>query len=829
MRLIWTYLFRCQEPASTSTAKLDGLLKHLFPSGKALIYLHEEHLEPFIYIVHFVLSRHFEFGRDFCLELLQESAGTLVSERVMISVHATLLTLHAIEREDPTPAWPTSSDFSTMPSWDDYPSSSDSMSASLLSKPGIQELYERFGAAISATAQSCFKAVGHMSVFGEQWALPRSSSLGSGSSFEESHNMIVRRHPEGAVAYPNHLTSQINILRSCFQSWPRCLHVSSLSLPDALDMLVRGVIHVEPRVGEAASAALRRLMQDPRHGPTTLKCFTAYLFDPRRLDGEGTSARLLLDSPRLLNLWTNVVEGWVSAQLQRAKSELTGVELEEFTTQIGEIAAGALFLLSHETSSIRCAGVKLIRSLLPLFTHPAMSTDPTMGPMQFSVLFQCNPNESSYLQGFDDLLDRGELDRLHQWRKSEKSDALLRIADSTNDKDCKIWRHIYPSFVRSSQSRATKLVSDCRVIIDAAVTRYHPTMLYLAGISGSTSRSQFSRTPEKDGYKVVKESMPLIEQWHLWMKTLSSTVAVSDSRPPMVHAGREHTRAPSDTVFERERMSTSRNLFRYLTPFLDSDYTPFRDAAVMCISTFPPEAYAQLLEDLNLFTSRQFYDEFRQKGNSPGWTGRTRRQARLHSVVARIYYLTAPLLQHQKLLAKQEALSHALKFVRNTQAFLMASENRDNYSHQRLRRYFCGLIERLFDALAAIPDSDRFTPPNIHLVLYRLIEEWCQYGPQSESTRQRFILMQRAAAAATNDPQAESDAGERFQHETKLLSSSTIGALAALCVSDIPQAQNYGLRILHTSKRPVLWMVWIPFLPQNDLVRTFPNFSTQDR
>ncbi|KAG1900824.1 uncharacterized protein F5891DRAFT_1225459 [Suillus fuscotomentosus] len=38
-------------------------------------------------------------------------------------------------------------------------------------------------------------------------------------------------------------------------------------------------------------------------------------------------------------------------------------------------------------------------------------------------------------------------------------------------------------------------------------------------------------------------------------------------------------------------------------------------------------------------------------------------------------------------------------------------------------------------------------------------EEWCQ-GIQSESAKQRYILMQRAVAA--NDPQAESDSAERL-------------------------------------------------------------------
>lgn len=781
VRLIWTYLYRCQEPASTSTSKLDALLKHFFPTGRPSAFPPEEHLEPFICITHFVISRYFEYGRDFCLELLQESAnanGTLAPERVGVLVQATLLTLHGLEREEPTPTWPSSADFSTISSWDDYPSSSDVLPALVLTKPGIQDFIDRFSAVTSTITQTSYKAVGHMSVFDDQWSLARSSASGSASPFEESHNLVIRRHPEGVFAYPNHLVSHISILQTCYQSWPRCLRTSSIPLPDAFDMLLRGVVHVEPRVGEVAGAALRRFTKDALYAPTVLKCFTAFLFDPKNVEREGTGHRILLESARLLNLWTGMVDTWIAGLSQKPKQDLVAV-----LQQAEEVVLGALFLLSYELTAIRCAGVKLVRSLIPLCKDLApedtSANDPAPFPFLFSTLFKNDTKECPFLQGFDELLDRAELDRLQQWRRSLKPDVLLRIADSSVEKDRKIWRFVYPAFIRASMSSCGKLIPSCRAVVEAATSRYHPAMLRLAGIS-SSGRTQSTHSTEREGYKLIKENMALIDQWYIWTRVLCSTAAVSDNRPAMTEAGREHTRAPSESTFERERMSTTRYLFKHLTPFLDADYTPFRDAAVLSISAFPLEGYPQLLEDLNLFTSRRFYDEGRTKPGSFATGTRTRRQARLHSTVARIYYLTAPHLHSLKSLSKQDALYHALKFVTNTQTFLFASENRDNYSLQRLRRYFCGLVERLFDGSEDLPEADS---PNIHLSLYRMCEEWCQYGPQTESSKTRFILMQRAAAAAIKDPEAESDAGERFQHETKLLSHASVGALSSLCVS----------------------------------------------
>ncbi|KAG1795221.1 hypothetical protein EV424DRAFT_1275087, partial [Suillus variegatus] len=83
--------------------------------------------------------------------------------------------------------------------------------------------------------------------------------------------------------------------------------------------------------------------------------------------------------------------------------------------------------------------------------------------------------------------------------------------------------------------------------------------------------------------------------------------------------------------------------------------------------------------------------------------------------------------------------------------------------------------------LRVIRNMQTFLVAMENVTLYRLCEEWCQYGVQSESAKQRYILMQRAATAAVNDPRAESDSAERFQHETKLLSNAAVGALASLC------------------------------------------------
>ncbi|TFK67599.1 hypothetical protein BDN72DRAFT_960915 [Pluteus cervinus] len=809
MRLIWTYLYRCQESASSTTTKLDNIVKYFFPPNRLTIFPPDDHLEPFIYITHFILSRHFDYGKDLCLDLMQASASpssqqpssVLAPERIAIAVQAILLSLSVMEREVSGPVWPSCSDFSSVPVWEDYPSSSDFLPQSILSKPSYTEFVDRCGSVLSAIAVHCGNSVGHMSILDDQWSYSRLTP-----AYEETHTFIVRRHPDGTtVAYPSALGSQIGLLQTCFRAWPRCLH-SSIALNDSVDLLLQGVVHVEPLLGEVAALALKRFMADPTHANAVLARFYAFLFNPVRIAQEPPGVRLYVELVPLLSLWVSIVDSWLNSLL--SKPPATILEDKATMARCYEIESAAMFLLSHDVKSIHQSGIRAMRTLGQVSQHLSVfETTPSAdvkGPLYLVERLHGNGKDRSYLYGYDELLDQADIVRLEQWRLSKKSDIPLRIADSTQEKDRKLWRFVFPALMQWCMDYPGGSLSCFRETMVAAATRYHPTISQLAGLSSrpfaTTGRGQAN--VERDGPRLVRENRPLIDQWHIWVKVLSSTATLSEtSRPALTQLGREHSRAPSDANFERERLSTTRGLFRYLTPFLDSEYTIFRDAAVLCISSFPCTAYTQLLEDLSLLAGRQFYDDPRSKtpalfveqnvgllasrqnldelrskfGASP-LIDRTRRQERLHSAVARIYYLTAHFLQQQRGHGRQAALASVLKFVRNTQAFLCAPNMRENHTLQQLRRYFCGTVERLFDRLATLEDSDRFIPSNMHLTLYRLCEEWCQLGPQPEKVQQRMHAMRQAAGGHQGE-----ESFERFQYETNLLSNAAVGALASLC------------------------------------------------
>lgn len=769
---------------------MEGIFKHFFPANRQIVNYQEDHSEPLVYMVHFALSRHFEFGSDFCLELLQERVITtslpnnvmnvISTDKFAIAIKAILLSLHLVEREESAPSWPSSSDFAVNVSSADYPSSSEAIPPALLAKSGWMDLVNRASACVKVAALACFQAVGKWSLFDEQWSSSRLTP-----NFEDVHNFVIRHHPEGSVAYPVQAVHQINMLQMIYQSWPRCLH-SSMPLEDVFDMLIRGVIHVEPSVADAAAQALQRFMSDAAHVPILLSRMSTFLFDPANIVSEASGLRLPMESARLTAIWLDLVDNWTRDLGQKSRSTFTDADIESILVRVDNIESAALFLLAFGKWSVHIIGYKTIRMLRSLLTHLGPSASEEPGACRITDAFYGKIPPGAYLQGHDEVLENEALSRLQQWKNTTRTDVAFRLAESDAVPDRVLWRHIFPTFIQCCMRHAPQTIASFREKAAAASTRYHQFMVQLSGVNNKSQANGIQRggsIGDKDSFRSLNDNKHLVHQWHTWMKLICATAEVSDARPALKTGLRDHTRARSDIHFDIDRMSTSRELFKYLGQFLDSDHTIFRDVAVSCISAFPAHGYSFLLEDLGVLSARQSYDDARSKSVNAPAVGRARRQERFLTAVARIYYLTAHFLQDQRSSGKQAALAHVLKYVRNMQAFLAAPEQRDLSTLQRLRRYFCGTVERLFDALATLKDSDRFIPANLHLILYRLCEEWCQLGKQSENVKKRLVYMQTMAAKSYNDPSDQAELIQRFQTETRALSNAAIGAMAALCVS----------------------------------------------
>ena len=772
VRLIWTYLYRCQESASTTHMRLDNVLKHFFPPHRLYIFPSDDAETALIHIVHFIIARHFDYGSDLALGLMQES--TLVStkqktiaiealapERTLVGFRAILLSLTSMEKEKRTPVWPSSCDFSIFDDMSqDWPLSGDKLPDLVLLRPNMPAFIDRLLPLVTVVSRILFKTVGHMTIFDERWAF-RPQLMG-----EDLEPQIVRRHPEGKVTYPRNAVPQMNLLVALFDSWPRCLNDKSLTT-EALDILLHGLIHVEPEVADAASRSFIRVASDHGRIAGVLDRFNRFLFGPYHLLNEGSGTSLFIESVRLLRLWSSVIDIWVKVVMKPRDQEVSVSRTLGAPEALLNTEAGALFLLTCTSRRIRVMGVQVLRQLAPvsLYLRADGSDDHQELPRLPSIMNFLTGEEvqPSFLEDHTFLLDTLERKQLAIWREHYASDTLLRLAESENELDFRLWRFVFPSFIRLCMEHHPRVVDAWRETLNAAVLRYHHPMSSLAGITGRIAIAQQSaRTP---GYSVAQErerERPIAEygsaigQWHFWIKALCAAAVVSDTRPPVI---RDHTRAPSDLTTQRERLSTARGLFRHLTAFLASEHKVFRDAVVSAFGSVRQEVFATLLEDLQPMT-RHILD-----GRSKT-VQRAQGQEHLYASVAHIYQLTAHFVHDPRSLGDHASLHLLLAFVRETKKFLIKPDNRGDTDLHALRRYFCGVVAHLFDRLNTLKDSDRFISRNTRLSLYRLCEEWCHVARPMR--KQWHILTHEAQSRGEDDLEALADAAS--------------GAMAALCV-----------------------------------------------
>ncbi|KAG8806278.1 Cell morphogenesis protein PAG1, partial [Serendipita sp. 399] len=693
----------------------------------------------------------------------------------MIAIKAILFTLAAIEKDSP-PSWPTSSDFGFYNYGNDYPFTATFLPDLFYAKPDMQDFHDRYGPVISRIANICGASVGSMFVFEERF-----NEQAVYASVDDRDQITTRMHGEYTVGFRRDLVPQIDLLRTVFESWPRCLH-ASMPLADMLDFLIRGVIHVDPVMSQVASAALKRTAQDARHSKAVMSRFTKFLFSAEHVQKEGAGTHLVVENSTILLLWESVVKEWsktVTAPSNDGHPE-PEVYLEQGTpisvqAVVDSIEAGALFLLTYNQRRIRFVGIRILKLLGKVtqsMDHKATNEDGS-GPrssLEWALnLLQGKDLPDEFLVDNDNALDPRTRDRLAWWRENTSKDKIQRLAEGSDERDQRIWAFVLPAFIRVGLEKQPNVIGLFKDALSSAVQRFQSLIASLAGVSKSPPvtamrsavhyRGMGSREAPRE--RSLEDHKPIIAQWQTWLSMLCATATV-ESRMPFV---REHTRAHSELQSLRERLYSPKGLFRLVVPYLMSDHSIFRTAVVVALSCIHQSAFRSLMEDLQGIT-RHIYDDSKSKS-----IARNSSQDRLHTAVAHVYQLTSHFIKEPKILADSVALNLLLGFVKETTSFLRRPKVRHDLEFQRLRRFFCGVVENLFDGLASLGEeiSGRWLSPYQQLDLYRLCEEWYTFNGRS------------LRRGPTRDSIDRNPGSYGQTTDTELLSSAAAGALASLC------------------------------------------------
>jgi hypothetical protein len=780
---------------------LETILKYIFPAKSRVNYATDDGHEALARIFQYVLCRHPLYGRQALLDIMHEStisniqsapsfstfADIIPLDRFAVGLRAVLLTLHCLE-QDIAPPWPaigefTLSDNSTTPTLALLPG--------VLEKPGMQSFWDRFALLVGRVLSISGGLVGAMLTSDPKYRLTKNLT------YEEREDLVVKHHQSGVVSVVYHvqLIPAMDALRFCIESLPRTFHSSS-SLPDTLDLIIRCVMHVDPRVGDESELALRRFAGSERYVRPLLHRMNRFLFGPNNLYRDiGPLQGPATQQERLISVWVYIIVAWASGL--GGQSLISGVEtssLVESIPLLRDIEAGGLYLLSSSDQGHRVRALTALRAVPKIVAALSPAELPgTQSRPSYTLIINvindvtfndiCLPHQDLPLPDDDHL-------RLRKWQEAPYLEPITRVAESHDEVDGRLWKIILPAVLRACGDRSYRVLELSREMVAASVLRYHGLVSGMAqtqlkGPQTTLRSPQAHRNTSGPSTEYDAE----VEQWKFWILFLcASTTEVPDTRPTL----REHARMTSDPPSPKDRLLTAKGLFRHLIPFLMAEEPRFRGGTIQALASIHATTYGKLLEDLQS-VAMHLYDDPKPQTIARGRLGRS--SNRLHSAMMQVYRLTAHFARDPRCLTEPNTLTRLIQFVRDSGTSLDDYDGSIGIDVFKLRRYFCGAAEMFFLGLRESDTDEDAVPMAIRLSLFRLCQEWCAYG-MSPAQRRAYDEMLSNSLAINKDPNHREHESQALAIEGHKLSKAAAATMAALCVRLMAVEKNKLLTLL---------------------------------
>lgn len=784
MRLVWVYLNRCTEESSAGITKnLDSIVQVMFPARQRLLNPSDVSLDVFTAILHFILVRQFDYGRELVFQLLSEdrygeggrASSTAVSdylsnpERMTVAIRAVLLTLQALEKDIRTPSFPTSCDFSATKYGTDYPSSGDALSDAVLSKPGLASFVDRLNPILTNVALLADRHYGSASLFDDAYSVSRNRSADipdGGSSVVEHVTLRCR--------IKNDLRPSFNLLRSIFDAWPRILRFS-IGIGKTLEIFARGIAHVDPDVTVAATAALNRIASGTGKAEAVAAGYARFLTSSKtvvRAHQVGVKA-YENEVQRLVQLWVDIIDIWL-ADLQEVPPDDRLPVSEE---SLAQLESTALFCLASVSASLRKLAIVALQKIGQVQDHSAVSDDPSERVISFLESAGQIVDPSSIIPAA--ALSSSETLRLESFSRPVPADFILQWADSGNSMDEHLWYLCYPQVVQRLQLRAPDAMRRFRSLVGRMFLDWKSNIAETArkAANGPASRSALTTSSRTSTEHLLSE------QWRIFVTVLCATTTPTGDISAA--ASKLDNNASSTADLEAERLSSSKHLFQQIMHFLYSENALFRDAAVTALGHIAQPTLNDLLETLGRITSH-IYDSAQP---TPRIKPMTPTQTRvphpentdLYTAAAHVFERISPLIKDTRSLGDLHLMRAIIQFVDRTLRYL--ADRADNPHLHPLRRYFCIVVQNLADGVAIAGDPERHLGREFRASIFKQCDEWSNLGRRTEVAQARESRLLSNIDDSLFNSRDRSAVIASVSNHGKQLSAAAANAMAALCVS----------------------------------------------
>lgn len=685
-----------------------------------------------------------------------------------------------------------------------------------------KEYYDRFCEMLGRIIVLCDTNFGGQAVLDERFSgVPRTPQ-------ENKFSFGIRDDAKADSAEQKQ--SFYELLHVAIQALPRCLP-PNIPFYKVVTLLCSGTAHIDQNVAIASANALKSIARQ-YNSQQVIIGFARFIFafDERYsttsdggMLGSGHIESTLKLYIELLRIWLETIKQKVKGTRDAAASAADSssvlddrglgnrseeLEYSNVQAHVDEIESNGLFFLCSQSRVVRRFAIMVLRIITEfdvVLSEPAdiggKSAAHSRKPSHISmtlayprVIHILESDSLNVMNLNDENLPVAERSRLQRELKDSKSkDALVQMAISDNQYDSSLWFRVFPSLIRVCVERCPTTVALCRDLVCGRLVQMHQSICAIAQTSRAPNAG-FDMLP-KQIVRALPQTSPevMIEQWKLYLIVACSTLTSTDGEkaaPRPRPQTPQHARKPSKNQtplapYHLDRITSARSVFQMVIPLLSLDNQTIREAVVAGLGNININLYKTLIESLQPTVQRWSPEDpaMRGKRDSPR---RNRMQDRLRAEVTHVFQLTSHFLQKEEVYKDDWILRHMVAFIKDMKAFLEDSDVQTDWEHQKLRRYFCGLTEELFEGIKKTDKPIQWLPFQGRLSIFILMQDWCGHGANWQVVKDREDKMRRSVMETQRDPTDQGTLGAAMEIEKRNLKIAALSTMASLCVSFDP-------------------------------------------
>ncbi|KAG4305543.1 hypothetical protein PORY_001099 [Pneumocystis oryctolagi] len=833
-RMTWVYMFRYSESLNTTIKKLDNLILMLFPPGKRLFGFSGSFSLALVTFIRFIGSKYpdycfkdiifplvsldsSKFSRDFLIE-------DLSPEKMIVAMKAVFAIVYDLLSFGNRPSFPVTVEEIPECSYDQLNSISD-----IINKSTIKSYYELFCQMVFKIACTCDKNYGCQIEEKDSLLLkitiPLNNALQLSGSFKDN-----QMHYE--------------LLIVSFEVLSKCLF-EGVSVVKVVDMICRNLLHSELDISKVASNALETIAKQNKARivlAAVSKLIAKYdeLF-LKEYNVVSSSQNVFAYTERVLQLFVNLLKIWIKQIEDDLKkkidiSDCLNKVIDDFEKTdetdstlilIEEIESNGLFFVCSQSRVVRCYGSKILRlvakvnetiskydqksvkKVCPNESHGSSN-------VMYSRLVDIFYHDSMKLLSFPmESLSTVEYNRLQKIRSDKCSDVLIKVLESENTIDTAIWFRVFPKFIKLCFEKFPVNILFCR---NAICLRLMRMQKFIMKVAETSKKNNSFDILSKYSSKHSTFSDIVVEQWKLYLVVACSTLTSVDDEFLKYIQKYEQKKKNMNIFFEKT--ISAHSVFQEILPLLGIDCVIIKDAIVSALECINVNVYRILLEDLqhvlkkSTENTHSLHAQISEKNHKNVLYD-------LLTEITHVLQLTSHFLIKKDVIQDEWVLNTLVSYVKDIKVFLGELNVQREWEYQKLKRYFCGLLENVYEGVRRTSDPLRWISFDDRVSYFCMIEEWSEYNSYDTFSQKYEERIKQLVLDQYKDVRDCNPIIASLEIEKKNLQMAALSCMASLCSGKIVQVIEND----NNGKQPMLFDLnfffrWVDalFLSQNEKV-----------